>query len=300
VTDEKNGLTRRDFLKGAACATLAASMGLPGEIFADDPTSEKVSRVILIRNEGVIGSNGKVNASIMNEMLSHAVTRLFDKKNPSDAWKGIVNPKDTVGIKTNVWGPLPTPPVLEESIRNGLISAGVDKGNIGLDDRGVLSNKIFQKATAFINVRPLRTHHWSGVGSCIKNMIMFTPTPWEYHGNSCADLALIWNLPAVKDKVKLNILVMMTPLFHGVGAHHFDKKYTWEYKGLLVGIDPVAVDSVGLQILNAHRKVYFKKESPVKPSAHHIVFAETKHKLGVSDLNKIDLIKLGWQKDILI
>ena len=93
---------------------------------------------------------------------------------------------------------------------------------------------------------------------------------------------------------------MLTPLFHGSGRHHFDKKYTWRYNGLLVGTDPVAVDATGLRILEARRQEYFGEFRPMKPPPHHIAFADIRHGLGISDPNKIELIKLGWQKDILI
>jgi hypothetical protein len=146
----------------------------------------------------------------------------------------------------------------------------------------------------------MRTHHWSGVGSLLKNYIMFVEEPWQYHDNSCADLAKLWRLSHVKDKTRLNILVMLTPLFHGIGAHHFDKTYTWPYKGLLVGTDPVAVDAVGLEILRAKRKEFFGDDRPLKPSPHHIALADTKHKLGVADPNKIDIIRIGLAEGSLI
>ncbi len=293
------GVTRRDFLKGATFAALAATMGLPGESFGDSPAG-KMSRVILIRNEDLLNESGRPDPRILDEMLSQAMQKLFKQEKSADAWKKLFGPEDIVGIKSNSWGPLPTPPELEMAMKNGLISAGVKAGNIAIDDRGALRNPIFRKATAFVNARPMRTHHWAGVGGCIKNPIMFTPAPWAYHDNTCADLAKIWDLPVIKNKIRLNILVMFTPLFHGVGAHHFDKTYTWKYNGLLVSTDPVAVDSVGLSILNARRREYFGEERPITPPPHHIVFAETKYKLGFSDPNKIELIKLGWQDGILI
>jgi hypothetical protein len=292
-------VTRRDFLKGATFAALAATMGMPGESFGDSP-QEKQSRVVLIRNENLLDESGQIKAQVLDEMLGEAMQQFFEKEKSADAWQVLFGPEDTIGIKSNSWGPLPTPAELEEAIKNGLISAGVKAENIAADDRGALKNPVFKKATAFVNASPMRTHHWSGVGGCLKNPIMFTPTPWAYHDNSCADLAKLFDLPVIKDKIKLNVLVMFTPLFHGVGAHHFDKTYTWTYNGLLLSTDPVAVDAVGLSILNAKRREYFGEERPIKPPPHHIVFAETKYKLGFSDPNKIELIKLGWQKDILI
>ncbi len=294
------GLTRRDFLKGATFATLAATMGLPGQTFAEGGEKSESSRVVLVRHADVLSKDGSANSEITDEMIQSGMRELFQTETAEEAWKKLFSPEDIVGIKSNVWGPLPTPGAVENAISKGLISAGVDEKNIDIDDRGVLRNEIFKKATAYVNTRPMRTHHWSGVGGCLKNPIMFTPTPWAYHDNSCADLAKVWELPVLKDKVRLNILVMFTPLFHGVGAHHFNAEYTWRYNGLILGTDPVAVDSTGLSILNAKRREYFEEDRPIKPPAHHIVFAQTKHKLGISDPSRIDLVKLGWKENILI
>lgn len=297
--DERNGVTRRDFLKGASLAGMAAAFGLPVELsFGEDIISK--SRVVLIRHTDVLDDDGGVNGDIIRRMLDDAVTSLLDKESPVDAWKELISPNDIVGVKSNEWGPLPTPKYLEEGIKSRLIDAGVSDDKIGIDDRGVLKNDLFLKSTALINVRPLRTHHWSGVGSLLKNYIMFVPEPSDYHGNSCADLAKLWTLPLTKGKTRLNILVMLTPLFHGIGRHHFNKKYTWKYNGLLVGTDPVAVDATGLRILEAKRLEHFGEFRPMKPPPHHIAFADIRHGLGVSDPNKIELVKLGWQDGVLI
>lgn len=299
MTQSGKTITRRDFIRGTTCATLALAMGL----FPEEEKTvvlPKKTKVILIRDPDVIDAKGRVNAKVIQQMLDEAVSTLFDKKNPVEAWKLLVEPKDVVGIKSNVWRPLATPQELEQAIKKRVMDAGVPENNIDVDDRGVLHSEIFAKATALINARPLRTHGWSGVGGCIKNYIMFVRAPSKYHRNSCEDLGAIWNLPIVKGKTRLNVLVMLQPLFHGVGRHHFDSTYTWQYKGLLVGTDPVALDAVGLRIFQAKRLAYFGNERPLKPPAHHIVFADTKHKVGTSDLRKIELVKLGWKEGILI
>ena len=299
MVESENLITRRDFIRGTTCATLALAMGIGLEA-QEKGEPAKLTRVMLVRDAKVFHEKGYIDGDVIQKMLDDAVTALFDKKDPIEAWKTVINPKDVVGIKSNEWGPLPTPDALEQAIKGRIMDAGVAEKNISIDDRGVLRNKVFQRATALINARPLRTHHWSGVGSLLKNYIMFVQQPWQYHGNTCADLAAIWKLPIVKDKTKLNVLVMLEPLFHGVGRHHFDKTYTWRYNGLLVGTDPVAVDAVGLHIFKAKRLEYFGEERPMAPPPHHIAFADTKHHLGTSDLEKIDLVRLGWKKDILI
>ncbi|MEE9555006.1 MAG: DUF362 domain-containing protein [candidate division Zixibacteria bacterium] len=295
----ENSITRRDFIKGTACAGLAATVGLPLELsLAEEPAFK--TRVVLARDSGVLSADGNINSEIITDMLDKAVATLCGEDDPDKAWNKFVSPEDIVGIKSNVWDYLPTPSEVEQVIKNRVMDVGVVESNIAIDDRGALGNKTFKKATALINVRPLKTHHWAGIGGCIKNYIMFVPKPDEYHGNSCADLGALWKLPHIKGKTRLNILVMLTPLFHGIGPHHFDREYLWDYKGIVVGTDPVAVDSIGLQILEAKRLEDFGEYRPMTPPAHHVRFADTRHGIGTSDPEKIELIKLGWQDGALI
>ena len=291
--------TRRDFLKDTTAATAAGVLyfSLPNQAFA---TSEHKTRVVLIRNKDVLGNLNKPKANIVQDMLDEAVSTLVGETDPVSAWKQLVTPADIVGIKSNVWRYLPTPKSLESAIKRRVMDAGVPEKQIGIRDRGLLSDALFVNASALINVRPMRTHHWSGVGSLLKNYIMFVNRPFEYHPDSCADLATIWQLPHVKGKTRLNILVLFTPLFHGIGPHHFNPQYTWAYKGMLVGFDPVAVDSVGVHILLAKRKDYFGEERPLNPPPKHIFLADTRHHLGTANPENIELITLGWKDDILI
>jgi len=291
-------VTRRDFIKGAGAAAIGvAAIGLPA--FTDD-SHETLTRVVLVRNKKVVNDVTDYNGEIVQEMLDQAMIALFEEKDITKAWQKIIKPEDIVGIKSNVWRYIPTSAEVEQAIKKRVMDAGVDEKNIGIDDRGVLYSSVFNNATALINARPLRTHAWSGVGSLIKNYIMFVDDPVAYHGNSCMDLGAIWNLPHLKGKTRLNVLVMLTPQFHTAGPHHYDKEYTWNYGGLIVGTDPVACDTVGLKILQNKRQAYFDDNRPIKPVAHHIAFADTRHHLGTSDLDKIEIIKLGWDEKMLI
>lgn len=296
---EKRIITRRDFLRGSAYAAIIGSIGFIGK-GGEGYEGEKKVKVILVRHQEAIDSSSQPNYTIIQSMLDQAVTSLTGKKDAMEAWRQLIKPEDIVGIKSNVWSYLPTPKELEKAIKERVMDVGVPEGNIDISDRGVRSSPIFQKATALINARPLRTHHWSGIGGCIKNYIQFVPRASAYHGDSCANLAAIWNETGVKDKTRLNILVALTPLFHGIGPHHFNRTYIWPYKGMLVSKDPVAVDAMGIHLLQAKRQSYFGDDKPFAIPPKHIVVADKKHKLGVSDLNKIELIKIGWQKDILI
>lgn len=291
--------TRREFLKDAASASAAGALclGLPQRLSAQTVTKTKV---VLVRNKNVLDDLNKPRAKVVEDMLDQAVVALVGEKDPASCWKRLVKPEDVVGVKSNAWRFLPTPSELEAAIKIRLMDAGVAEKNIGIRDRGLLKDKLFRNATALINVRPLRTHHWSGVGSLLKNYIMFVKKPSSYHPDTCADLGAIWKLPLVEGKTRLNILVLFTPLFHGVGPHHFSPKYIWPYRGLIVGRDPVAVDSVGVRILQAKRRKVFGEERPLGPPPKHIFLADTRHHIGTADPAKIELIKLGWKDGILI
>jgi len=289
----KNLLTRRDFIKGTAYAAMGAAIGIP-------PGKTNKIKVVLIRHAKALDDKSQHNAEIIQQMLDEAVTTLLGKSGPVEAWKLLIKPMDVVGIKSNVWRYLPTPRELENAIKRRILDVGVEEDNISINDRGVRKDPVFQKATALINVRPLRTHYWSGIGGCIKNYIPFGEHWPDYHPDSCADLALLWKLPQVRGKTRLNILSVLNPQFHGRGPHHFDSRYVWQYKGLIVSTDPVAADAVGLKLIQAKRLEHFGEEVEFETTPKHVQVADVKHHLGVSDLNRIELIKLGWKDGILI
>lgn len=292
-------ITRRDFVRvGGGLAAVGLLGG--GRRHAEGQEPPARSRVVLIRRQDALDAAGAPGGAVLHEMLNEAVAALLEIAGPAAAWKRLIRPGDVVGIKSNVWRNLATPPALEEAIRVEVVGAGAAPGDVAVDDRGVLENPVFKRATAFINVRPMRTHHWSGLGTCVKNMIMFVPRPADYHGDACASLGAIWHLPEIEGKVRLNILVMLTPQFHGVGPHSFSPAFVWPYKGLIVGIDPVAVDATGARIIEAKRREHFGEERPISPPPHHIEIADTRYKLGVSDPQRIDLVRLGWMEDSLI
>ncbi len=286
-------ITRRDFIKGSTFAVLGAALRFPSE------KTEK-SRVILIRHPDAVDENSRFNGEVIQHMLDEAIMALLGENDPVKAFQKLIKPGEIVGIKSNVWSYLPTPPELERAIERRVIDCGVKKEDISVDDRGVRNNPVFKRATSLINVRPLRTHYLSGVSGCLKNYIMFAKSQPAYHPNSCSNLGALFKLPQVKGKTRLNVLCALTPQYHGRGPHHFSRRYVWRYRGLIVGQDPVAVDATGLRLLMAKRTEQFGKARAVPPVPRHIEMADLEHGIGTSDWSKIDLIKLGWEENILI
>ncbi len=315
---EKKDLSRRDFIKGVAAVGAASMVGCqdnkaqpkaspakpkaPAKVKAE-PAPKQASaktRVVVVRDQAVLSASGAVDAKVIAKMLDDGVTALLGAENPEAAWGQLLKPEDTLGIKSNVWRFIPTPPELEQTIQSRALKVAIPAERIAIDDRGVLGNDVFKKATALVNARTLRTHHWSGIGSCIKNYIMFHPEPWTWHDDSCADLAGLWKLPIVAGKTRLNIQVALTPLFHGKGPHHYNAEYTWPYKGLILSQDPVAADATAVRLLEAKRLEHFGESQPFAVAPKHIQVAQDKHKLGVADADRIELVKIGWTEGALI
>ena len=290
-------ITRRDFLKVASAVPLAGALA---PSLARPAAPESKVRVVLVRHEDALGS---VRSAPGRGHPGDARRRRPVPDRGSGRRQGLedAHPARRHGRHQDErLGQAATTAEVEQAIKRRVMDAGVPEDRLSIDDRGVLRNPVFQKATALINARPARTHQWSGMGSCIKNYIMFTPQPSAWHGDTCADLAGIWNLPEVKGKTRLNVLVMLTPLFHMIGTQQYNKDFTWAYQGLIVSRDPVAADATGLRVLEAKRREHFQDDGLLKPTPHHIQLADTRHHLGVSDPARIELVKLGWSEGLLI
>jgi len=66
--------------------------------------------------------------------------------------------------------------------------------------------------------------------------------------------------------------------------------------GLIVSTDPVAADTTGARIIQAKRVAFFKEERPISPPPRHIAVADRRYNLGFSDPNRIEVIRLGWER----
>jgi len=293
-------ITRRELLKRSAMMAAGGALLLNRPVLAWASEKEAKSRVILIRDQKLYANGDTPDAAITARMIDEAVCRLTGEEDAKKAWAGIIKPTDTVGIKSNEWNQLPTPAEVNDALKNRVLEAGVSPDRVSVDDRGVKKNPVFQNATALINTRPMRTHAWSGVGTLLKNYIMFAEKPSDYHEDSCAVLGALQDLPMVKGKTRLHVLVMFTPQFHHVAQSKFSPEHSWKYCGLLVGFDPVAVDSVGLRIIEAKRREFFQEDRPLNPPAKHIAAADTRYHLGTSDPAKIELVKLGWDENSFV
>lgn len=277
-------ITRRDLLKGAAYTSVGIALGVnPLEARAAEK-AKPLARVVVVRAEGVLDKEGKVDTGILEKMLDRGMLELSGEKTVEKAWQRYIRPEDSVGIKITR-AMTPTHEELTQAISARLTQAGVTRMEAW--DRDAKKPEQF---TALINVPGMKSHWLSGVGFCIKNYAGCHPKPSQYHADACADLADMWNYPPLKGKTRLNIVDGLRAVYNG--GPQVDPRYVWDYQGLVFGTDPVAVDAVCLRIIQKKRNEVQPPEWVLSPPPKHIEVADKKYGLGTSDLSKIEVVEV--------
>jgi hypothetical protein len=146
---------------------------------------------------------------------------------------------------------------------------------------------------------PALKGHWlTGIGTVIKNYIMYSGRPTNYHEEKSAKLGEIWLIPEVKGKTKLVLVDAIHPLCDK--GPQSDPRYKWAYQGLIGGIDPVAVETVCLKILTEKRKALRGEPWPISPPPICVEAADSIYGLGTSNIEEIKVAQIGWEEDLLL
>jgi uncharacterized protein (DUF362 family) len=131
--------SRRDFLKkaltGAAVLCATGGAGVPG--MAEEGAAPARSRVAIARDALLRGTGSTVDSGRMQSLLDRAMQALFDRDRPIEAWRKLVRPGDSVGLKVNALGGRGVSSNLQlvEAICERLQEAGINAGNIVVWDR---------------------------------------------------------------------------------------------------------------------------------------------------------------------
>ena len=145
-----------------------------------------------------------------------------------------------------------------------------------------------EEVNSIINLCLLKDHETAGVTISLKNISHGVIShPDNFHDDSCDPfIAAINSIPVVKDKIKLHICNGILGLYNGGPMPK--KKYVWINNGIMLSKDPVAMDTIGMNIIEEKRiernmASLFNRANLPK----HIETAG-KYGLGVSDLNLIN------------
>jgi uncharacterized protein (DUF362 family) len=102
-----------------------------------------------------------------------------------------------------------------------------------------------------------KTHKGAGISVALKNHYGSIPTPIvrddanRYHTDRFKNLVFLNLMRPIHDKTRLIVVDGLVAQYHrGPGG---DPRYQWMLNSIIMGTDPVAVDSVCAQIINRKR-----------------------------------------------
>ena len=148
-----------------------------------------------------------------------------------------------------------------------------------------------EKVTKIINI-PILKNAGSAITVCMKNLGFGAITNTQrLHTQLWHDtIAYVCAFPPLRDKVVLNIADGIIGCFDGGPAAN--PQFICQYKTVLVGTDPVAVDRIAHDIIMAKRKEEgIQREE--RPDARDFMNTAQELKLGVADKAQIDLREIS-------
>ncbi len=296
-------LTRRDFVRGTVGSALAASVLGPSGLLSAQPATDgggdaasgaQRSRVLVVREQSAMTDAHNVDVGTLRTMLTVAVTGITGAATAREAWASLYRPEDVVGLVTTDFMNR-THPELVTLVTEALVDAGVPEGNVR-DAQG--NDRKVKECTALLCMPAMKAHWLTGIGTVIKNYIMFSGKPASYHKADSAKLGEIWLLPDVVGKTRLVLVDALRPMCNK--GPQPDPRYKWDYKGLIASADPVAADATCLRILQAKRDAIRGEPWPISPPPVCVEAADTTYGLGTADPERIDLQLVGWDHERLL
>jgi uncharacterized protein (DUF362 family) len=169
--------------------------------------------------------------------------------------------------------------------------------------RSYVAKFLTREVNKLINLGVLKHHQSAGVTIALKNLSHglvnnVARSHISSSNNACgAFIPAVVDLPVIRRKTVLNIIDGVLGAYHG-GPGGRVRKYVWENKTLYFATDPVAVDTIGLGLIDAKRKEAGMAPIASAPpdSDSNFVRMQPEHieiagvlGLGESDESKIDL-----------
>jgi hypothetical protein len=239
------------------------------------------SRVVDVRSGDVLTAS-VADSLALERLLDEALRKLTEAPTAAAAWRQVLGSARRIVLKFNGVGAevINTSAAMAEVLVAGLRRAGYDPPTVALVEvpeylrerlgsRAVpagwgppiavggrpepLASYLYD-ADALINVPFLKTHQIAGMSGCLKNLShALIRHPARYHDNGCSPyVGQVIGSQVVSSKLRLNVVnALRIVARNGPDATEDD---IVPYGGLLLGFDPVAVDTVGLDLLAVERR----------------------------------------------
>lgn len=311
---------------------LGALVGLAVVLCASAASADARAHVCVARAENIlmpesplappfIYPEGKLDYKVVEKLLDDALLALSGAGSAREAWNARFSPTDRVGIQIDV-GPLPVHKTLLEAVTLRLIACGVEQSNIivysgeesalfragfdlsgaagrirvmGADAEGYrkgISRIVLDHCSAIINLARLRTDQRVGISGALTNCL--SAVPYEERERLLRNpeaLPAAAAIASLKVKTRLHIVDALRP---GLGpGEEPNTMQTWTYGGVMVADDPVALDVVGHEVLLSRLREADPAVTCLTPPVVYLLPAQKRYRLGVADLDDIELTQIG-------
>jgi uncharacterized protein (DUF362 family) len=148
-----------------------------------------------------------------------------------------------------------------------------------------------RELTALVSCTALKDHGLAGASLTMKNWYGVVHNPNKLHDDNCAPyVPRLVACPIIHDKLRLNVVDGAVAQCHGGPGRA--PRWAWPYGGFLASTDPVAVDAVGREVLEARRRdVGLPPLAAEGREARHILEA-ARLGLGMADLRRIERVEV--------
>jgi uncharacterized protein (DUF362 family) len=319
-------------LAAAAAAPLvsAAEPFLPGP--APGPRSAPSRPVVAIgRRQGLVTATGALDPKLVEAALGAAVARAAGEATPVAAMRKLFRPRDVVGIKVNCLGGrgVSTRPEAALQLAAFLQAAGIAADRIYVWDRtdrelraagytigagrgarvygtngdyderlvewgpsaSRFDRRLANELTAVISFTHLKDHGLAGASLTMKNWYGAIHNPNKLHDDGCAPyVPHLVACPVIHDKLRLNVLDGAVAQCHGGPGRA--PRWAWPYGGFLASTDPVAVDAVARDVLEARRKEVGLPPLAAEGREPRYIAGAARLGLGVADRQRIEKVEV--------
>jgi len=161
-------------------------------------------------------------------------------------------------------------------------------GSVG----SLISKILTRRCDVLINVPVLKDHDGAGVSIALKNMYGTINNPNKYHPNGCDPFVADVNMLAdIRGKLRLTICDATSACYEG--GPSFKPEFTWRHNALIVSQDPVALDTIGWQVIERKRREKGLKtlEEDNRLPRYIATAADAEHRLGINDPRHITVVE---------
>lgn len=153
-----------------------------------------------------------------------------------------------------------------------------------------LSNIVEEGTTAIVNVPVAKDHVFAGITGALKNHFGTIHNPEDFHYiNNCSPAVAEVNLaPSIKAKQRLVVGDALHVQYQG--GPSFEANHVHDYWGVFAGLDPVAVDSQLLLLIDTLRQRYGLPTIGETDRPCRYLEAAAERELGTCDPSEIELI----------